>query len=419
MTIASEVNRSGPYACNGVTTHFPYGFRIYDAAHIRIILTAPDGTESALVLGTDYTVDGIGESGGGAVDTVQAYPAGYRVTLILNVPFTQNVDLENQGAYFAETIERAIDLQTQMSLQLKEQVARSVVLPVSSSVSVDKLTGAVLSLADIQPQLTTLAPIAEDITTVAGISGAVVAAEGNANTAATAAGVATNKAAEAAASAAAAQTWNPASYSTTAQVSAMLSGYVPTGRKLIAGNGVKLNGATEVSLSGDVTISVAGVPTGAVMGFDLSAPPAGWIVGDGSAINRLVYADLDAVKYCGDALNATATAWYRCTDPANPNTTRSATGNYLVTRDLRGVFMRFLDGGRGIDAGRVLGSQQADMVGPHTHSFSSTIGQSSRTLSGGSNRNVDLEYNSTISILANAGTETRPINVALLGCIKY
>ncbi len=419
MTIASEANRSGPYACNGVTTSFPYEFRIYDEAHIRVILTAPDGTESTLTLGTDYTVSGVGDSGGGAVETAVAYAAGHQVTLILNVPFTQETDLENQGAYFAETIERAIDLQTQMSLQLKEQVARAVVLPVTSSVSVDRLTGAVLSLSEIEPQMLALVPIAGDITTVAGISAEVVAAEGHANTAVTAAGVATGKAAEAAASAAAARTWDPALYSTTHEVETMLGGYVPTTRKLIAGAGVKVNGGAEASLAGDVTIAIAGVPTGAVMGFDLAAPPVGWIVGDGSAINRHTYGDLDAVKYCGDTLNATATAWYRCTDPANPGTTRSVTGDYLVTRDLRGVFPRFLDGGRGLDSGRVLGSQQADMVGAHTHGLSVAIGTSLRTLSGGSNNNVDVSGTNLISILANTGTETRPINVALLGCIKY
>lgn len=96
MTIASEANRSGPYACNGVTTHFPFSFRIYDEAHIRAILTKPDGTETTLVLGTDYTVSGVGLSGGGAIDTAIAYASGYRVTLTLNVPFTQNIDLENQ-----------------------------------------------------------------------------------------------------------------------------------------------------------------------------------------------------------------------------------------------------------------------------------------------------------------------------------
>jgi hypothetical protein len=423
MTIASEANRSGPYACNGVTTHFPYGFKIYDATHIRVILTVPDGTESALALGTDYTVSGVGDSDGGAVETIAAPAAGVFVTLILNVPFRQETDLENQGAYFAETIERAIDLQTQMSLQLKEQVARAVVLPATSSVSVDKLTGAVLSLADIQPQMTALAPIVGEIQTVAGISGAVVAAEGNANTATAAAALATGKAAEAAASAEAAKTWDPTSYSTTEQVETMLGGYVPAGRRLIAGTGVKLNGGAEASLAGDVTITVAGVPTGAVMGFDLAAPPAGWIAGDGSAINRHVYADLDAAKYCGDALNATATAWYRCSDPASPGSTRSIAGDYLVTRDLRGVFTRFLDGGRGIDAGRELGSQQDSQNLAHNHFIggvdSTAVVGSGGTGNGGYEFIYPYGYGLNVTTNSNGGSEARPINIALLGCIKY
>ncbi|MBS1164569.1 MAG: Phage Tail Collar Domain [Proteobacteria bacterium] len=420
MTIASEANRSGPYVCNGATTHFPFSFRIYDETHIRVVLTDPQGIETTLSLGADYAVSGIGQSGGGAIDMAIAYASGYRVTLTLNVPFTQNIDLENQGAYFAETIERALDLQTQQSLQIKEQVARAVVLPVTSTAEIEKLTSAVLSLSEIQPQMQTLAPIAGDITTVAGIAGAIVAAEGNANTATAAAALATGKAAEAAASAAAAQTWNPAIYSTTAQITTTLAGYVPIARKLIAGTGVKLNGGTEASLAGDVTIAVAGVPTGAVMGFDLAAPPIGWIVGDGSAINRAAYSDLDAVKYCGDALNATATAWYRCTDPANPSTTRSVTGGYLVTRDLRGVFLRFLDGGRGLDSGRVLGSQQADMVGPHTHAMSTQLTYAKRISDGGTSNRVEPDYGGTkIDVLSNTGTETRPVNISLLGCIKY
>ncbi|WP_026793003.1 hypothetical protein [Pleomorphomonas oryzae] len=267
MTIASEANRSGPYACNGATTHFPFGFRIYDAAHIRVILTDPQGTETTLSLGTDYTVAGVGQSGGGAVDMAVAYASGYRVTLILNVPFTQNIDLENQGAYFAETIERAIDLQTQMSLQLKEQVARAVVLPVTSSVSVDQLTSSVLSLSDIQPQMQALVPIAQDIKTVAGISGSVVAAEGNASTATAAAGVATSKAAEAAASAEAAKIWNPASYSTTAQITTMLGGYVPTGRRLKVGAGLSLNGVA----GSDATPAEGDLSADRLLALDLTA----------------------------------------------------------------------------------------------------------------------------------------------------
>ncbi|MBS1183768.1 MAG: Tail Collar domain protein [Proteobacteria bacterium] len=425
MTIASEANRSGPYACNGVTTHFPYQFRIYDEAHIRVILTGSDGTETTLALGSDYAVSGVGDSGGGAVETAAAYAAGYRVTLILNVPFTQDTDLENQGAYFAETIERAIDLQTQMSLQLKEQVARAVVLPVTSSVSVDRLTSSVLALAEIQPQMQTLAPMAQDIVTVAGIADAVVAAAGNADTATAAAAVATGKAAEAAESAAAAATWNPATYSTTAQISALLAGYVPTTRTIASGTGVLINGGAGAALGATVTVSldfatdpeilagtdagkpvapagmqvaiaaalatISGVPIGTWDHFSGQTPPAGYLVRDGSAVSRTVYAALFAV--CG---------------------TKYGAGDGSTTFNLpdgRGVFDRGWDSGRGLDAGRVFGSYQADMFASHVHTY---------TVSGGSNSGgggtSSFAGNSTTG--ATGGTETRPKNIAGLPIIR-
>ncbi|MCM5557347.1 hypothetical protein [Pleomorphomonas sp. JP5] len=132
MTIASEANRSGPYACNGATTRFPYAFKIYDEAHIRVILTDETGADATLALGTDYVVSGVGDDGGGAVETALAHPAGRQVTLVLNVPFTQGTDLENQGAYFAETIERALDEGVQRDLQLAEEVARAFKLRASA-----------------------------------------------------------------------------------------------------------------------------------------------------------------------------------------------------------------------------------------------------------------------------------------------
>ena len=54
--------------------------------------------------------------------------------------------------------------------QLKEQMARSMVLPVTSEVTVEALTSAVLALADIQPELLQLALYGDDIATVAGIA---------------------------------------------------------------------------------------------------------------------------------------------------------------------------------------------------------------------------------------------------------
>lgn len=228
--------------------------------------------------------------------------------------------------------------------------------------------------------------------------------------------------------------------------------YVPATRKFIAGAGITLNGGASADLSADITIASSGVPVGAVMVFDLDLPPSGFIVGNGAAISRAAYANLDATKYVGDANNATALAWYRCTDPANPNGSRSTTGAYIVTRDLRGLFVRFVDSGRGYDSGRTVGSEQGDQNQAHSHGVndpghghgvndpghshsvldpkyssggsnqgrSSSAGNSNYTSTSASGTGISIAGAATgISIQSSGGAEARPKNIALLGCIKY
>jgi len=83
---------------------------------------------------------------------------------------------------------------------------------------------------------------------------------------------------------------------------------------------------------------------------------------DGSVAALTVYPNL-ARKWCGTTSNPTAPAWYKC----NANGTRNADGTYLRLQDRRGQFARGWDHGRGVDAGRSLGSAQAADNAPHTH----------------------------------------------------
>lgn len=122
MTVSSEINRSGPYVGNGVTTVFDYDFKILHASHLRVIRTAPDGTESFV---PGYDVSGVGNNNGGSITLPGPLATGYSLTIFLNVPFVQETDLENQGAYYAETVEQAFDLSTMRDLQLKEMTDRA------------------------------------------------------------------------------------------------------------------------------------------------------------------------------------------------------------------------------------------------------------------------------------------------------
>lgn len=214
------------------------------------------------------------------------------------------------------------------------------------------------------------------------------------------------------------------------------AGLTPDGDDL-----TQLYQAIQAQIAAAIAASVA--PAGAVMGFDLDSPPSGWIAGDGSAILRASYPRLDSAKYVGDSLNGTATAWYRCTNPSSPSTSRSTTGNYLVTRDLRGVFTRFLDSGRGIDPSRVLGSlQKGSLMGfdvPTVGIFG--VGTTSVMTLAEARAAVGLDAYSTsdyagVQIVGANATSTsalpdniaagegatgvaRPTNISLLGCIKY
>ncbi len=135
MTVATATARSGPYAGNGSTTVFAYTFRVLDVAHLRVVLTSAAGVETVQTLTAQYTVSGVDAAGGGSITMVTAPAAGETLTILRNVPFTQETDYQNQGAYYAETVEDALDLLTMADQQLTEQIGRSVTLPVASSIT--------------------------------------------------------------------------------------------------------------------------------------------------------------------------------------------------------------------------------------------------------------------------------------------
>lgn len=168
------------------------------------------------------------------------------------------------------------------------------------------------------------------------------------------------------------------------------------------------------------------VPVGAVMAFGRINCPTGWIVADGSAISRTTYSALFA---------ATGTI--------------HGTGDGSTTfhlPDYRGRFLRGADGGTGRDpnavsrtamntggnSGSAVGSIQNDALQAHKHSSTSQIalGPAPGAFNNGPNAGP---YSSTTNFLQTVmdgyvadganGTprvspETRPLNAAVLYCIK-
>lgn len=155
---------------------------------------------------------------------------------------------------------------------------------------------------------------------------------------------------------------------------------------------------------------------GMVAFFARASAPAGWLVCDGSLVSRAAYPALFAavgvVFGAGDGVST------------------------FGLPDLRGEFVRGLDGGRGVDAGRVLGSVQSSQNLAHSHGASSgaagvhshQVGYGSQSEYGtvlmgvGSpgayvNTAAAGGHSHAVTVAASGGGEARPRNVALLPCI--
>jgi len=165
--------------------------------------------------------------------------------------------------------------------------------------------------------------------------------------------------------------------------------------------------ATRATHPAGVLAAIYAALTGQVGFFAMTTPPAGWLKADGAAVSRTTYAALFA------AIGTTYGA-----------------GNGVSTFNLPqlgGEFIRCLDNGRGVDAGRVLGSSQAAYMPPIPRDGWGTSGSAPGLITPGRLLvGAGLwEGNETLeSIRAAGGDQTltgdiRPRNVALLACIKY
>lgn len=158
------------------------------------------------------------------------------------------------------------------------------------------------------------------------------------------------------------------------------------------------------------------VPSGAIMSYGGSNAPAGWLICDGAAISRTLYANL---------FSAIGTAF--------------GTGDGSTTfnlPDMRGRFVRYDDnmGNHGItgvtpagaasrDAGRAHGSAQTQTTAANglggTAAGQTQAATTTPLNSGAASGTTNIGHTHSASALSVTGdSETRPINIALNAIIK-
>ena len=362
MTIVST-NTVELYTGNGTQTEWPVAFPFLRPEDVRAVVSGTGG-DRVLAYGTDYVAAAL-PGGGGSVTTAPGAPgmvhAGEHLTLWLDQPFTQEMDLRNTGVLDAEMLERGFDRLTLMAQQLREEVGRCVKVPMTD-------------------QSTRPDALLEGIT--ANVGRAELAALD-----------AQDRAASATASAVRAE-------SSASGLDAALTGVHQLREEVLQ---------TVADARQDVLACAAFVPIGAILDFPVNTVPAGFLVCAGQVVTRVAYPDL--VTYLTGGTVA-------------PNATLP---------DLRGEFRRGADLGRGVDAGRTVGSAQGDAIRNITGSLYNYIQNNASQENGALRTQVASTLNSpfgagtamswsTLSIDASrqvpTASENRPRNIAVVPCIK-
>jgi microcystin-dependent protein len=149
------------------------------------------------------------------------------------------------------------------------------------------------------------------------------------------------------------------------------------------------------------------LPVGATVAFPTGTAAPGFLELDGGVKSIALYPDLAA--YLGDTFNKGD----------------EGAGNFRLPES-RGEFLRGWDHGRGVDAGRGIGSCQADEFKSHNHPPTGNVGQTAFMTNtypstvglGGSGAGYTATQYSMATTGDRGGIETRPRNLAVMWCIK-
>lgn len=129
MTVSSLTNRVD-FTGSGIVGPYSYPFRIRAATDLTVTKReTATGLETTLTYPGDFSVTGVGVRNGGLVTLTQVLPSGYTLAIRRTPSIKQLTNIRNQGSYFPETIEDALDNAVTIDQMQQDAVDRSLKLP--------------------------------------------------------------------------------------------------------------------------------------------------------------------------------------------------------------------------------------------------------------------------------------------------
>jgi microcystin-dependent protein len=172
--------------------------------------------------------------------------------------------------------------------------------------------------------------------------------------------------------------------------------------------------AASVNASGNIqavgnVVGTGVCPAGVVLPFAISTAPTGWLVCDGTIIpasGSLQGVDAALLQTLRGLLG----------------TTYGSTGQLpnLQGQFIRGLTTNLSTTSRDpLSGSRVLGSVQEDAFERHTHTYGDVRNSFNSVFNTTGGTGMDGAVNTSRTTNSTGDTETRPVNIALLYCIKY
>lgn len=125
MTITTQTSYV-TLAGNGGTTVFPYSFLIPTSDALVVSYTSPGPNSTTVIVPqSQYSFTGIGNAAGGTVtyNPGSPIPTGSSITIQRVLPIVQQSSISNQGGFYPQTYEAALDYLTMVCQDLQAQIS--------------------------------------------------------------------------------------------------------------------------------------------------------------------------------------------------------------------------------------------------------------------------------------------------------
>lgn len=149
--ISTEVRRSQVYVGTGDVSEYSFPFRVFDKTQVAVRYRASDDAAEVVLDKSQYSVslqDDALQSAGGSITLSTPLAKGAKLTVLSAIPYTQTLNLRNQGAFNANDLNTAWDKNCALIQQVRELTERAVTVDVTDTMTPSELKQKLLDAAN-------------------------------------------------------------------------------------------------------------------------------------------------------------------------------------------------------------------------------------------------------------------------------